>query len=55
MSRLIFKASDVRDFTVTAATGTGNGTLGLDLTSITGITDTAGNALNATLPMVGEV
>jgi FtsP/CotA-like multicopper oxidase with cupredoxin domain len=43
--------------TVTASTGSGGGgTLGLNLTSAAGITDTAGNALPTTgLPFVGQV
>jgi hypothetical protein len=42
-------------WTVTASTGTGAGTLGLNLTSVGTIADPAGNALSATLPVVGEV
>ena len=43
--------------TVTATTGSGGGgTLGLNLTSATGVTDPAGNALPSTgLPFVGQV
>jgi len=42
-------------WTVTASTGTGNGTLGLNLTSVTGVTDLAGNIPAPTLPVVGQV
>jgi hypothetical protein len=42
--------------TVTATTGSGGGTLGLNLTSASGIRDIAGNALpTAGLPFVGQV
>jgi FtsP/CotA-like multicopper oxidase with cupredoxin domain len=42
--------------TVTVSTGSGGGTLGLNLTSATGITDVAGNALPSSgLPFVGQV
>ncbi len=43
-------------WTVTASSGPGGGTLGLNLTSATGISDIAGNALPSTgLPFVGQV
>lgn len=43
-------------WTVTASTGSGGGTLGLNLTSATNIRDVAGNALPTTgLPFVGQV
>ncbi len=43
-------------WTVTATTGIGNGTLGLNLTSPTSIKDLAGNAMTAAgLPLVGQV
>jgi hypothetical protein len=42
--------------TVTVSTGSGGGTLGLNLTAATGIKDVAGNALpSAGLPIVGQV
>lgn len=41
-------------WTVTASTGTGSGTLGLNLTSAAGITDRAGNALTGA-PVTGGV
>jgi hypothetical protein len=43
-------------WTVTATTGTGSGTIGLNLTSPTGISDLASNAMTTTgLPFVGQV
>jgi hypothetical protein len=43
-------------WTVNVSTGSGNGTLGLNLTSIGGIKDIANNSLsNAGLPLVGQV
>jgi len=43
-------------WTVTATTGSGGGTLGLNLISATGVKDIAGNALPSTgLPFVGQV
>jgi hypothetical protein len=42
--------------TVTVSTGSGGGTVGLNLTSATGIKDVAGNAMSSTgLPFVGQV
>ncbi|MCB9155911.1 MAG: multicopper oxidase family protein [Caldilineaceae bacterium] len=42
-------------WTITASTGTGGGTLGLNLTSASGIKDSAGNVLaTAGLPFVGQ-
>jgi subtilisin-like proprotein convertase family protein len=42
------------NWTVTASTGTGSGTLGLNLTGVGTLTDLAGNAISG-LPFVGEV
>jgi hypothetical protein len=41
--------------TITASTGSGDGSLGLNLTSVTGIRDAAGNTLSTPLPRVGPV
>jgi hypothetical protein len=46
---------DSVSYTVSAGTGSGDGTLGVNLTSISGIADAAGNALSATTPVVGQV
>jgi hypothetical protein len=42
-------------YTVTASTGSGNGTLGLNLSSKGSISDQAGNPLGGSVPVVGQV
>jgi large repetitive protein len=41
-------------YTITASTGSGSGSLGLDLTSKGTISDLAGNALGGTVPVTGQ-